>query len=108
MQFAAFFLAFKGVQNIREAEKQAGNDLSPDDLFKNAVFRNIVVSLVATIGLYVIASVLFVSPLASYPVTAWLTRLAVRAMAYDYLFPSVSSYGTLLHCRTERLCCMSY
>ena len=34
--------------------------LSADDLFKDAIFRNIVVSLLATVGLYFIASLLFV------------------------------------------------
>ncbi|KAH7102577.1 glycosyltransferase family 2 protein [Auriculariales sp. MPI-PUGE-AT-0066] len=62
MTFSAFFLAYKGVQNIAEAEKVEGNVLGPDDLFKNAVFRNIVVSLLATVGLYLIASILFFEP----------------------------------------------
>ena len=48
------------MQNIIDAEKDEGNVLSADDLFKDAIFRNIVVSLLATVGLYFIASILFV------------------------------------------------
>ncbi|EJD38050.1 glycosyltransferase family 2 protein [Auricularia subglabra TFB-10046 SS5] len=62
MTFAAFFLAFKGVENIKKAEEDAGNTLDVTDIFDNAIFRNIVISLLATIGLYLIASLLFFEP----------------------------------------------
>jgi len=59
-KFSAFFLAIRGVQNI-EASLPDGQ-LQLEDVFNNAIFRNIVISLLATTGLYFIASFLFVSP----------------------------------------------
>jgi len=48
----------KGIQNI---ENSGGKSLSISDIFTNSIFRNIVLSLLATLGLYIIASVIFVS-----------------------------------------------
>ena len=56
MQIAAFFLAFKGVENITKKN----GPLTLNSLFTNSIFRNIVISLLATLGLYIIASLLFV------------------------------------------------
>jgi hypothetical protein len=75
-QFAAVYLAVKGIINVKDAinaEGTGGFDVG--DVFKNAsayrrappcrvtdmhtVFRNIVLSLLATYGLYLIASILF-------------------------------------------------
>ncbi|CAL1713774.1 unnamed protein product [Somion occarium] len=58
MTVAAFFLAFKGVQNIINAD----GPLTPSSLFTNAIFRNIVISLLATLGLYILASLVFFEP----------------------------------------------
>lgn len=55
MTVAAFFLAFRGISDV---EKQNAEGKS---LFGNRIFRNIVLSLVATLGLYIISSILFVS-----------------------------------------------
>lgn len=44
------------MENIEHNE----GPLDVDDIFKNAIFRNIVISLLATVGLYLIASLLFV------------------------------------------------
>jgi len=60
MTFAAFFLAIHGVENIEAALPDG--QLQLDDVFNNAIFRNIVISLLATTGLYFIAGFLFVSP----------------------------------------------
>ncbi len=57
MQFAAIFLAIKGVQQVAAAEHRGATF---SDLFTNAIFRDIVLSLTATIGLYVIASIIHV------------------------------------------------
>jgi chitin synthase len=57
-QTSAFLLAFKGIQVI---QKEKGAPLDVSDFFANTIFRNIVVSLLATFGLYVAASVIFVS-----------------------------------------------
>ena len=59
MQFAAVFLTIKGVQQVA-ADKHRGAAFS--DLFTNAIFRDIVISISATVGLYVIASIIHVRP----------------------------------------------
>jgi len=59
MTFAAFFLAVKGIQNIQHT---GGKALSLSDIFTNSIFRNIVISLLATLGLYIIASLIFFEP----------------------------------------------
>jgi len=59
MTTAAFLLAFKGVQQL---QLEKGSALGVSDFFANTIFRNIVVSLLATFGLYVIASLIFFEP----------------------------------------------
>jgi chitin synthase len=54
-------LAFKGLNNVADAAKAAGTTLQLSDIFKNAIFRDIVLSLLATLGLYIVASLIFVS-----------------------------------------------
>ncbi|KAJ7599620.1 glycosyltransferase family 2 protein [Mycena floridula] len=58
MTFAAFFLAFKGIENIQHTD----GPLSLNSIFTNSIFRNIVISLCATLGLYLIASLIFFEP----------------------------------------------
>ncbi|KAI0793146.1 glycosyltransferase family 2 protein [Irpex lacteus] len=58
MTIAAFFLAFKGIENLAKSD----GPLTFSDLFTNSIFRNIVISLVATLGLYIIASLIFFEP----------------------------------------------
>jgi len=53
-------LAFKSINDIAATETANGY-LTIGDFFTNAIFRNIVVSLLATLGLYLFASLLFVS-----------------------------------------------
>ena len=57
MQFAAVFLTIKGVQQV-SADKNRGATFG--DLFTNAIFRDIVISISATIGLYITASIIHV------------------------------------------------
>jgi len=59
LQFAAAFLSVKGVQQVAAA-RHRGAQFS--DLFTNTIFRDIVISISATVGLYVIASVIHVRP----------------------------------------------
>ncbi|KAJ8521700.1 hypothetical protein ONZ45_g1634 [Pleurotus djamor] len=59
MTVAAFLLAFKGIENLA---KNDADGLQVDDLFTNAIFRNIVLSLAATLGLYLLASLIFFEP----------------------------------------------
>jgi chitin synthase len=50
-------LAFKGIGNL---SKDLKRPLGFSDVFTNAIFRNIIVSLMATLGLYIFASLIFV------------------------------------------------
>ena len=59
-QVAAFFLAFKGIEGVESAIKD-GKAINAGDLFGSSIFRNIVLSLLATLGLYIVSSILFVS-----------------------------------------------
>ena len=58
MTVAALVLAFKGLAELTQDHK---GSLSLSDFFTNPIFRNIVLSLSATLGLYVFASLIFVS-----------------------------------------------
>ncbi|WWC88212.1 uncharacterized protein L201_003117 [Kwoniella dendrophila CBS 6074] len=57
MLFAAIYLAVRGIEDIT-----ADGSVSKEDIFGNKIFRNIVVSLVATYGLYIITSLLALDP----------------------------------------------
>ncbi|KAF4621803.1 hypothetical protein D9613_012089 [Agrocybe pediades] len=58
MTVAAFLLAFKGIENLAKSD----GPLTFGDIFTNPIFRNIVVSLLATLGLYFLASIIFFEP----------------------------------------------
>ncbi|KAH8916804.1 glycosyltransferase family 2 protein [Atractiella rhizophila] len=60
--FAAFFITFKGIQNAKDAIEEDNGSFSLSDVFSNTIFRNIVISLLATYGLYLIASLIFFEP----------------------------------------------
>ncbi|KAG9051636.1 Chitin synthase, class 1 [Tulasnella sp. UAMH 9824] len=59
MTFAAFFLAIKGIESVKVGN---GGQLSFGTLFQDKIFFTIVLSLVATLGLYIFASLLFFEP----------------------------------------------
>lgn len=59
MSFAAIFLAVKGVQQVAAADSRGATF---SDLFTNAIFRDIVISISATVGLYVVASIIHLDP----------------------------------------------
>lgn len=58
MTFAAIFIAVKGVQGV---SKEKGG-LTFSDVFNDSLFRNIVLSIAATTGLYLISSLIFLEP----------------------------------------------
>jgi chitin synthase len=58
MTIVAYYLAIRGLAPLVEKRKGV---LGFKDLVTNAIFRNIVLSLVATLGLYILASLIFVS-----------------------------------------------
>ncbi|TFY80015.1 hypothetical protein EWM64_g4002 [Hericium alpestre] len=55
MTFSAIFLAVKGIQQVANDEDRG---IKFGDLFSNSIFRDIVISLAATYGLYVVASII--------------------------------------------------
>ena len=67
MTVAAFLLAFKGLENLAKAD----GPLSFNDIFTNHIFRNIVLSLLATLGLYVVASLIFVRVFSCFCAWIW-------------------------------------
>ncbi|KAG6329461.1 hypothetical protein ID866_9628 [Astraeus odoratus] len=58
MTFSAFFLAVKGVEEVIDTN----GSIKASDLFSNAIFTDIVLSLAATLGLYIAASLIFFEP----------------------------------------------
>jgi chitin synthase len=60
MTVAAFLLAYKGIQSVAQAE---GRAIQVSDFFTNSIFTDVVLSLAATLGLYIVASLIFVSRL---------------------------------------------
>ncbi|KAJ2918726.1 hypothetical protein MD484_g1699, partial [Candolleomyces efflorescens] len=93
MTFAAFFLAVKGIQNIAAAEK-----ITLGSIFTNSIFRNIVLSLLATLGLYILASLIFFEPW--HMITSFIQYLLMApsyiAVLNVYAFSNVHdvSWGT--------------
>ncbi|KAI0318366.1 glycosyltransferase family 2 protein [Amylostereum chailletii] len=59
MTFAAIFLSVKSVQQVASDE---GRNLKFSDFFGNAVFRDVVLSMASTIGLYIVASLIHLDP----------------------------------------------
>ncbi|EJC98439.1 glycosyltransferase family 2 protein [Fomitiporia mediterranea MF3/22] len=59
MTVAAVLLTYLGIKNVAD---DSANGINFSDLASNAIFRNIVISLLATIGLYLISSLLFFEP----------------------------------------------
>ncbi|OCF42866.1 chitin synthase [Kwoniella heveanensis CBS 569] len=57
MLFAAIYLAVRGIQDIT-----ADGSVDANDIFGNKIFRNIVLSLIATYGLYIVSSLLALEP----------------------------------------------
>ncbi|TFY62620.1 hypothetical protein EVJ58_g3752 [Rhodofomes roseus] len=94
MTVAAAFLVVKSIQNL---QKETGG-LTLNDLFTNAIFRDIVISLVSTYGLYVIASIIHFEPW--HMITSFLQYLLLApsyiAVLNVYAFANVHdvSWGT--------------
>jgi len=94
MTFAAIFIAYKGIQGL--SQDQGG--LTFSDVFTDPLFRNIVLSIAATTGLYLISSLIFLEPW--HMITSFIQYLLI-APAYInvlnvYAFANVHdvSWGT--------------
>ncbi|THH18657.1 hypothetical protein EW146_g2370 [Bondarzewia mesenterica] len=59
VQFSAFFLAVKGIHAVA---KQGGRSIQFGDLVKSLIFRDIVISLGSTLGLYIVSSLIHFDP----------------------------------------------
>lgn len=67
MLFASGFLTYKGVQGAIDAINNDGGKITPDLntvglIFKDPIFRTIILSLLATYGLYLVSSLMFLDP----------------------------------------------
>jgi len=96
MTFSAFFLAFKGLVNLQE--EAPDHQLKVTEIFTNHIFRDIIISLLATLGLYVVSSLLFFEPW--HMITSFLQYLLMApsyiAVLNVYAFANVHdvSWGT--------------
>ncbi|KAH0832307.1 glycosyltransferase family 2 protein [Lanmaoa asiatica] len=92
---SAFLLAYKGVESVAQSE---GRAIKASDFFTDAIFRNIVLSLVATLGLYIISSLLCFEPW--HMITSFLQYLLMApsyiAILNVYAFANIHdvSWGT--------------
>ncbi|KIK98524.1 glycosyltransferase family 2 protein [Paxillus rubicundulus Ve08.2h10] len=59
MTVSAFLLAYKAIEGVAQSE---GRAVQASDLLTNSIFRDVVLSLAATLGLYVASSLLFFEP----------------------------------------------
>ncbi|SCV73964.1 BQ2448_6394 [Microbotryum intermedium] len=62
MLVAAILITVKGVTNAKDQITSSGGTFTLSDIFTNAIFRNIVISLLATYGLWLLASLIFLDP----------------------------------------------
>ncbi|GAA6021775.1 hypothetical protein JCM11491_007242 [Sporobolomyces phaffii] len=62
MLIAAGVITYYGVENAKDAIEADGGKFSVGAVFGNATFRNIIISMVSTYGLYFFASLIFFDP----------------------------------------------
>ncbi|BGP49869.1 Chitin synthase 4 [Rhodotorula kratochvilovae] len=62
MLIAAGVITYYGVKNAKDAIEAEGGSFTASDIFTNATFRNIVISLLSTYALYLISSLIFFDP----------------------------------------------
>ncbi|KAF9220531.1 glycosyltransferase family 2 protein [Gyrodon lividus] len=95
MTVSALLLAYKAIQGVAQSE---GRAIQASDLLTNSIFRNVVLSLAATLGLYVASSLLFFEPW--HMITSFLQYLLMApsyiAVLNVYAFANVHdvSWGT--------------
>jgi chitin synthase len=58
MTVAALLLAYRGIESVAQSE---GRAIKASDLFTNSIFTDVVLLLAATLGLYTVSSLIFVS-----------------------------------------------
>ncbi len=105
VQFAAIFLAVKGIESVVRADR----DFSlSTEFFANPLFRNIIFSVLATIGLYIITSLIFVRPslIFAHLCVSYSHQImnTARTMAHHHVIPPILALGAFLYICAERLC----
>jgi chitin synthase len=95
MTVSALLLAYKAIEGVAQSE---GRAIQASDLFSNAIFRDVVISLAATLGLYFVASLIFFEPW--HMITSFIQYLLMApsyiAVLNVYAFANVHdvSWGT--------------
>ncbi|KAH7885075.1 glycosyltransferase family 2 protein [Phlebopus sp. FC_14] len=93
MTAAAFVLAYEGIKQVVQTE---GRAIQASDFFTNAIFTDIVLSLAATLGLYIVASLIFFEPW--HMITSFLQYLLMApsyiAVLNVYAFANVHDFPT--------------
>lgn len=87
----AVYLAVLGIQSVQQ------EGVTVDTVFGNTIFRNIVLSLLATYGLYIIASLLALEPwhMGELP-----SDLGTMILIVSHVFLAVSASRPFVHQRT--------
>ncbi|KAG1735652.1 glycosyltransferase family 2 protein [Suillus occidentalis] len=95
MTVSALLLAYKAIEGVAQSE---GRAIQASDLISNAIFRDVVLSLAATLGLYFVASLIFFEPW--HMITSFIQYLLMApsyiAVLNVYAFANVHdvSWGT--------------
>ncbi|KAG1844434.1 chitin synthase [Suillus tomentosus] len=95
MTVSALLLAYKAIEGVAQSE---GRAIQASDLLSNSIFRDVVVSLAATLGLYFMASLIFFEPW--HMITSFIQYLLMApsyiAVLNVYAFANVHdvSWGT--------------
>lgn len=95
MTFSALLLAYKAIESVAKSE---GRAIQASDLLSNSTFRDVVLSLAATLGLYIVSSLIFFEPW--HMITSFLQYLLMApsyiAVLNVYAFANVHdvSWGT--------------
>ncbi|KAG2068213.1 glycosyltransferase family 2 protein [Suillus decipiens] len=95
MTVSALLLAYKAIESVADSE---GRAIQASDLLSNATFRDVVLSLAATLGLYIVSSLIFFEPW--HMITSFIQYLLMApsyiAVLNVYAFANVHdvSWGT--------------
>jgi chitin synthase len=95
MTFSALLLAYEAIESVAKSE---GRAIQASDLLSNSTFRDVVLSLAATLGLYIVSSLIFFEPW--HMITSFLQYLLMApsyiAVLNVYAFANVHdvSWGT--------------
>ncbi|KAG2361949.1 glycosyltransferase family 2 protein [Suillus spraguei] len=95
MTVSALLLAYKAIESVADSE---GRAIQASDLLSNSTFRDVVLSLAATLGLYIVSSLIFFEPW--HMITSFIQYLLMApsyiAVLNVYAFANVHdvSWGT--------------